>query len=123
LGLVRKLSFLREGREMSGDTGYFTPLDCRKKDGTLCTECCKVMTFVVTPPDGQFAQYVNFYAARGGNLELLTRNSFAVVVPSICPHVSDQGCDLGKNKPELCKKYDCRIDTFLTNGKYKEGDL
>ena len=50
---------------------------------------------------------VALYQARG--LELFyTGKDILVLVPSVCQHLTEQGCDIYENRPLACKVYDAR---------------
>ena len=93
-------------------------MDCSQGD-RLCTECCKWLTFIITPSPQNFKEYMDFYKQRGAKIEQLAA-SVAITVPATCPHLSITGCMIHEKKPKLCKEYDCRQDPFLKGGKYYE---
>ncbi len=92
------------------------PLNCEG-----CSECCNHMTFMINVDNSQtLAQYLDFYKARGCELKILNGFGVAVTVNSPCPHLSDVGCSIYPERPNLCKAYDCRTDPFLHGGKYAQ---
>jgi len=92
------------------------PLDCKG-----CYECCKWLTFIVALSPETFTEHIDFYTRRGAKIQILT-GSVAITVPSPCPHLIGGSCSIHKDKPYLCKKYDCRKDPFLKGGKYYGGE-
>lgn len=92
------------------------PLNC---DG--CSECCKWMTFLLHPTEGDYDYYVDFYTRRGCKLELID-GGFAVTINSVCPYLHNDRCSIETVKPGMCRKYDCRTDPFIKGGNYYYGD-
>jgi len=81
-----------------------------------CGRCCHYMTFVLHPAPKDFKEYVEFYEARGCMITMLA-TGIAVTVKSLCPHLKwinlDHVCDIYEKRPELCRKYDGRLDPFF----------
>ena len=102
-------------------------IDCRRDDGSLCVECCKWMTFIVNFTT-EMEKQLEFYKARGCKIFLFKEKGnpsgdVAITVPSVCPMLTVTGCRIQDKKPELCKKYDCRRDLFISGGKYYEKSI
>ena len=79
-----------------------------------CGKCCKVMWFPVPfHPDDDMSMLTDFYTARGCTIMSDQKSMLYIVVPLPCPHLTDNGCDIHKTKPEICKLYDGRQDPVI----------
>lgn len=98
-------------------------LDC-----TGCDWCCRFMTFVIGTEgmtNKQVLKKKAYFETHGCYIEqvLGNTNCFAVVVPSPCKQLMDKeayGCRIHSIRPDVCKNYDCRKDSYLPpGGNYK----
>lgn len=88
-----------------------------------CSECCEWVTFIIPQPSGiqlttersSFLKnaLVEFYEARGCKIKDAIGDNMAVMVPSVCPHLSVKGCDIYDKRPDLCRQYDGRLDRYM----------
>ena len=92
-------------------------IDCRREDGSLCIECCKWTTFIVVLIQDSEKQ-LEFYHARGCKIAKLSGDNVAITLPTVCPQLTTNGCQVQGAKPKVCWDYDCRHDPFLKDGKY-----
>ena len=92
-----------------------------------CQECCKYLTFIVG--EGVIKAYREVYEARGCVIRTIegstpssirvpsvkesTSFSFALRVPSVCPHLTEHGCDIYEGRPKHCREYDGRFDPYM----------
>ena len=78
-----------------------------------CQECCKCFTFTINCRDKKEHDYLcEFYKARGIQV-VKYEKSIAVVIDSVCPHLTKYGCDIYSTRPEACRKYDGRNDPLM----------
>ncbi len=79
-----------------------------------CQECCKWITFTTAPLPLELKEY---YKAKGCKLTYLAplnpKSQVAVMIRSICPHLTKQGCDIYNKRPTHCRIYDGRQDTLM----------
>jgi len=74
-----------------------------------CKECCRWMTFILTRPTQSLLEA---YRARGCKVKTINEN-FHIMVPSVCPHLSDFGCSIYHTRPRVCRDYDGRLDPVM----------
>lgn len=105
----------------------FEELSRRKQELCIsCQECCKVVVFIVpqiTATDkpafvsGSSVRRVEeFYTARGFRVhrgKSLT-DEILIEVPSVCPHLTEGGCDIYERRPKACRLFDGLRDTVLS---------
>jgi Fe-S-cluster containining protein len=70
-----------------------------------CIECCKFMT--VQFPGMAKADFYDFYNKRGCDVKYIDGVTW-VVVPFVCPELTESGCRDYPNRPEACKIFDGR---------------
>lgn len=100
------------------------PLDC-----TGCDWCCRFMTFVIGTKGltkDQAKKKMAYFQTHGCHIEqvLGDTNCFAVVVPTPCAQLKEDGvgCRIHSIRPDICRNYDCRKDSYLPEGgKYNGG--
>lgn len=67
-----------------------------------CQACCKVLTFEVPLYTGT----LEFYKARGLHTVYKDKHTATVIVPHICPQLTEGGCKIYLLRPAGCKMYD-----------------
>ena len=81
-----------------------------------CQECCRWMTFTLNVLEAKRRQkFIEFYKARGCTIKS-NSGDVVVMIPHICPHLKEDGCDVYERRPIACREYDGRHDPHL---KYK----
>lgn len=83
-----------------------------------CQACCRVLTFERPPME---KRTLDFYRARGCKIfpvkytgqDNLQYDIHAIMVPTICPHLTMGGCDIWDARPQACRDYDGREDPYL----------
>jgi len=78
-----------------------------------CQECCKWVTFTLSPSDGYRNKMRDYYSHRGFDVVSSVDRFMPVMIPSPCPHLTKDGCNVYENRPDYCKEYDGREDPFL----------
>ena len=76
-----------------------------------CYWCCKVLYLpvdmnIMAPHWGEFA---------GRNLFIrphFASNTWWAILPLPCPNLTDKGCRIYKQRPDVCRNYDGRKDIF-----------
>lgn len=107
LGLVKELDKPRElVREVMG-----IGLTGDSKICVECQECCKWLNFILAEETGK--RYKEIYLARGCIITPIGGGSVSLMVPTICPHLTPQGCDIYATRPDHCREYDGRLDPFM----------
>jgi len=61
------------------------------------------------------ARHKEFYRARECRLVKLKTGKILVVVKSICPKLTSEGCSMYKDRPQICKDYDGRSSPAIKN--------
>lgn len=84
-------------------------------------ECCKYIGVVsVVDPNNFFER--QFYETRGFKT-IIKDGHLIIILPNICPHLTEKGCDIYSNRPYYCRMYDGRNDPFLKDKcLWKKGD-
>ena len=81
-----------------------------------CGECCRWMTFTLNIPEAKRRQkFIEFYKVRECVVKIEEEQT-VVMIPHICPHLKDDGCDIYEDRPIACREYNGRYDPHL---KYK----
>jgi len=85
-----------------------------------CMECCKT---VALPLMGFDSHTNEFLMVRG--CETYTTNfGLFVLVPSICPYLTENGCSIYELRPHVCQIYDGTQIPFMKDKcKWKELEL
>ncbi len=76
----------------------------KKKLCLKCQACCKM---IAVPTQRPSETDMIFYKARGGRLAPF-KGVLCMVVPSICPQLSKDGCKIQDKKPTDCQDFDGR---------------
>lgn len=76
----------------------------KKKLCLKCQACCKLIAIPTLRPS---ERDMIFYRARGCRLALF-KGVLCMVVPSVCPQLSKEGCKIQDNKPADCQDSDGR---------------
>lgn len=77
-----------------------------------CQECCKWLTFTLTPMPHVLEHWKEYYTERG--CKVIQRGSqMTVLVPHVCQHLKESGCEIYAGRPKVCFDYDGRQDPFL----------
>jgi Fe-S-cluster containining protein len=75
-----------------------------------CRMCCKKIAFILP----LHSDVIHFYKTRGwSTLTLLGRNQVEVWKYETCPHLTENGCDIYKDRPVACIIYDGRKDPLV----------
>ena len=75
-----------------------------------CQACCKLIAIPMKQPS---AAAMKFYRTKGCRLAYNSYKVLCLVVPSICPQLTKDGCKIYDNRPEDCRVYDGRKDPLL----------
>jgi len=89
-----------------------------------CLECCRRLLFPVKVPpmlgksdDEATRAMIEFYTAHGcearGQLSAAGVAYVTVIAPVPCPHLTAGGCDIYADRPDVCRRYDGRLDPVL----------
>ena len=101
-------------------------LFARKSELCLsCLECCKWLRFDCGGRTEKEAKAMsNFYTVRGCQtkiVQLVDYYLLVVLVPTICPFLSQKGCSRYDTRPPACRHYDGRKDIMISDVcKWKE---
>jgi len=77
-----------------------------------CQECCCYLTFIVG--EDIINAYCKVYEARGCTMKRIEGSiRFSLRVPSVCPHLTEYGCDIYEERPQHCRDYDGTLDPFM----------
>lgn len=77
-----------------------------------CQECCRYLTFIVG--EDIIDLYSEIYKARGCTIRRVPNSkSYSLRVPSVCPHLTEHGCDIYEERPQHCREYDGTKDPFM----------
>lgn len=82
-----------------------------------CNECCKWMTFTISPESkSAMDKFTEFYKARGCKVKMGT-DSLVVMVPYMCANLNliTGYCDIYNRRPQLCREYDGRWDPHMAD--------
>ena len=92
-------------------------MDIEKRKQELCLSCLECCRTLAIPFDHYSLDEddIKFYKMRGVELLTITQGPY-LLVPSVCPHLTENGCDIYKDRPKICKDYDGREVPFM---KYK----
>jgi len=77
-----------------------------------CNECCKTIAmpaFLLGDP--MTTDWLKF---RGCEF-FQTNFGMFVLIPSICPYLTDKGCAVYERRPEVCRNYDGRQIPFMVD--------
>jgi Fe-S-cluster containining protein len=74
-----------------------------------CQECCKWMTFILVKPSQQL---LHIYRVRDCKIKVINGNTH-IMVKSVCPHLTQEGCDIYDKRPQICREYDGRYDPAM----------
>ena len=82
-----------------------------------CLECCRWLRFDCFLGDKSLVNdSVIFYSTRGCKVKVVDHsqgNILCLLVPSICGHLTDSGCDIYGSRPAACRRYSGLDDTML----------
>jgi Fe-S-cluster containining protein len=77
-----------------------------------CQECCRYLTFIIG--EDIVNLYSEIYKVRGCTIRRMPGSlSYALRVPSVCPHLTEHGCDIYEERPQHCREYDGTMDPFM----------
>jgi len=76
----------------------------KKKLCLKCQACCKAIAIPTLRPS---ERDMIFYKARGCKLSQF-KGALCIVIPSICPQLSKDGCKIQDKKPMDCQDFDGR---------------
>lgn len=77
-----------------------------------CQECCRYLTFIVG--EDVINLYSEIYTVRGCKIRRVKgEKTYSLRVPSVCPHLTPDGCNIYETRPQHCKEYDGRFDPFM----------
>lgn len=77
-----------------------------------CQECCRYLTFIVG--EDIVNLYSEIYTVRGCTIRRMSGSpSYALRVPSVCPHLTERGCDIYETRPQHCRDYDGTMDPLM----------
>ena len=113
LGLIKKIQPRELVREvMKIDPPLLAGMTPEQRVCVGCQACCCYLTFIVS--EEIIKQYSEIYTARGCKITSMKGNkSYALRVPSVCPHLQDWGCDIYEDRPQHCRDYDGRYDPMM----------
>jgi len=80
-----------------------------------CQECCKWMTFTLNAVY-QFKEIKEYYEAHGCRVivnKKIGQGRVSIMVPHVCPNLTEKGCAIYQRRPQFCRDYDGRDDPFL----------
>lgn len=84
----------------------------RKQELCLqCMECCKVLAFPALYCTSN-RNFVEFYRARECAI-IATDSLPTVIVESVCPKLTEEGCSIYNKRPRWCREYDGRLDPVM----------
>ena len=76
-----------------------------------CQECCKWMGIII--PSDEWKERRKFYEVRGCEVARTEGDDVYVLLPSVCPHLTPNGCDIYDYRPNYCREYDGRDDPAM----------
>lgn len=80
----------------------------------LCLKCKKCCALIGIETKHRYEpDLVEFYKTRGFKCYNINGGYLGVVLNFPCPHLTDTGCDIYKNRPNVCRNFDGR-ENFLT---------
>lgn len=71
-----------------------------------CKKCCNEITIATGYPADK--EILEFFTARGFRISIIKNTVFLTLTNFPCPHLKDNGCDIYKDRPSICKNYDGR---------------
>ncbi len=77
----------------------------QQEDCIKCQLCCKALVFRIAPSKTS----LEFYRARGLKIHKdgsWLADDYFVEVPHVCPHLTNNGCDIYENRPLACQAFD-----------------
>lgn len=78
---------------------------CKECNGFCCKYSLRVVELDKVKPDAVgFNKHEDFFNAKSVDRKIIG-NNLIYVLPQLCPHVTDKGCDLGEDKPDICKEF------------------
>jgi Fe-S-cluster containining protein len=89
----------------------FSNLDEMEKICIACQECCKWLTFILTEPSEDL---LNAYKVRNCISKPID-GRWHIMVPNVCSHLKEAGCDIYADRPKVCREYDGRYDPAMHN--------
>jgi Fe-S-cluster containining protein len=102
-----------EKQTTATSTSEHVSMDCGN-----CVHCCEYMSFGFSTSnlsDRQIEDKADYFRTRG--CKVTAQGTIMVVaVFSPCPQLTKKGCGCYKNRPNLCRVYDCRNDVYLPRG-------
>jgi Fe-S-cluster containining protein len=90
-------------------------LDCSGCNG----HCCKFLIFGVNLDNHSPEEISNkllYFKEHGCQVKHHACLQWIVTVPSQCQHLTPFGCAIYNDRPEICRKYDCRNEPLLPRG-------
>jgi Fe-S-cluster containining protein len=74
-----------------------------------CLKCCKHI-WIHTAFANDCLGAIEFYEARGFEIEPSDKGVLVIKMKHSCPHLTDKGCGIYEKRPYICKLYDGRKD-------------
>jgi len=71
-----------------------------------CRECCEYVEVPYTMYDNDTME---FFITRGTQIFIQNNGVAMVRFHQPCVHITEKGCDIYENRPEVCKRYACVI--------------
>jgi Fe-S-cluster containining protein len=111
--LRRKEERKKKGKEIMPEADYLTD----EEKSALCLQCHKCcmqlpMSLKYEPDSQMFKEISEFFIAHGCTATVIA-GTFVLSVPHVCQHLTEKGCAIYENRPQVCRNYDGRRDPRL----------
>ena len=80
-----------------------------------CNECCKWLGFIISTVGKNKDELREMYAWRGAEIKQMSDNQIFMIIPSVCKHLTQFGCNRYHTRPAWCRRYDGRTDPAMVD--------
>ena len=87
-------------------------IDTPENRQRLCLECLECCHVIAVPTFLRGDRFKEFYTKRGFRV-MMHQGLSLVVLRSTCPHLTDKGCSIYEQRPQVCREYDGRKDPIM----------